>query len=164
MSKKVEKNIIYVTLEWLKKLEDELKYLKETRRVEIAEKLKEAISFWDLSENAEYEEARNEQAQVEVRIAELEDQLKNVQIIKEVEWKQENKVIIWKEVKVLNIETKEEGVYKIVWSTESNILADTPKISNDSPIGKALLWKNVWDIVKVKSYAWVTEYKIVSIK
>lgn len=164
MSKKVEKNVIYVTLEWLKKLEEELKYLKETRRVEIAEKLKEAISFWDLSENAEYEEARNEQAQVEVRIAELEEQLKNVQIIKEWDWKQENRVIIWKEVKVMNTETKEEWVYKIVWSTESNILSDTPKISNDSPIGKALLWKNVWDAVKVKSYAWVTEYKIISIK
>lgn len=161
---KSTKNVIYVTQEWLKKLEDELKYLKEVRRLEIAEKLKEAISFWDLSENAEYEEARNEQAQVEVRISELEEQLKNVKIIKESESPNENRVLIWKEVKIMNLESKEEWIYKIVWSTESNILAETPKISNDSPIGKALLWKNKWDTVKVKSNAWVAEYKIISIK
>lgn len=161
---KTTKNIIYVTQEWLKKLEDELKYLKEVRRLEIAEKLKEAISFWDLSENAEYEEARNDQAHVEVRIAELEDQLKNVKIIKEwLSW-QEDRVTIWKEVKILNLESKEEWIYKIVWTTESSILMDVPKISNDSPIGKALLWKNVWDIVKVKSYAGASEYKIISIR
>lgn len=164
MSKVATKNIIYVTQEWLKKLEDELKFLKEERRLEIAEKLKEAISFWDLSENAEYEEARNEQAQVEVRIAEIEDQLKNVKIIKEWESSNEDRITIWKEVKILNLETKEEWLYKIVWSTESSILAETPKISNDSPIWKALLWKNKWDVVKVKSNAWVAEYKIISIK
>jgi len=158
------KNIIYVTQEGLKNLEEELRFLKNERRVEIAEKLKEAISFWDLSENSEYEEARNEQAQVEVRIAEIEEQLKNVKIIKETDWTKENRVVIWKEVKILNLETKEEWVYKIVWTTESNILADLPKISNDSPIGKVLLWKAVWDILKVKSYAWLTEYKVISIK
>ncbi len=161
---KVAKNVIYVTQEWLKQLENELKFLKEERRLEIAEKLKEAISFWDLSENAEYEEARNEQAQVEVRITEIEEQLKNVKIIKDSETTNEDRVMIWKEVKIVNLETKEEWVYKIVWSTESSILADLPKISNDSPIGKMLLWKNKWDVVKVKSYAWLTEYKIISIK
>lgn len=161
---KVEKNYVYVTLEWLQKLEQELKFLREERRVEIAEKLKEAISFWDLSENAEYEEARNDQAQVELRISELEDQLKNVKIIKEEKSTKENRVIIWKEVTILNLESDEEWAYKIVWTTESSILAEIPKISNDSPIWKALLWKNIWDVVKVKSYAWTTEYKIVSIK
>jgi len=161
---KVEKNYVYVTLEWLQKLEQELKFLREERRVEIAEKLKEAISFWDLSENAEYEEARNDQAQVELRISELEDQLKNVKIIKEEKSTKENRVIIWKEVTILNLESDEEWAYKIVWTTESSILAEIPKISNDSPIWKALLWKSIWDVVKVKSYAWTTEYKIVSIK
>jgi transcription elongation factor GreA len=161
---KAVKNIIYVTTEWLKNLEDELKHLKNEKRLEIAEKLKEAISFWDLSENSEYEEARNEQAQVEVRILEIEDQLKNIKIIKDVEWTTVDRVVIWKEVKILNLETKEEWVYKIVWTTESSILADIPKISNDSPMGKVLLWKNVWDIIKVKSYAWLTEYKVISIK
>lgn len=161
---KVKENVIYLTLEWLKKLEDELKSLKEVKRVEIAEKLKEAISFWDLSENAEYEEARNEQAQVELRISELEEQLKNAEIIKEENVKQEDKVTMWKEVVLLNLEDKEEWKYKIVGSTESNILAELPKISNDSPIGKAILWKKAWDTVKVKSNAWVVEYKIISIK
>lgn len=161
---KIKENVIYITLEWLKKLEDELRSLKEVKRVEIAEKLKEAISFWDLSENAEYEEARNEQAQVELRIAELEEQLKNVEIIKEENVKQEDKVMMWKEVVLLNIDEKEEWKYKIVGSTESNILADLPKISNDSPIWKAILWKKVGDVVKVKSNAWIVEYKIISIK
>lgn len=161
---KLKENVIYITLEWLKKLENELKNLKEVKRVEIAEKLKEAISFWDLSENAEYEEARNEQAQVELRIAELEDQLKNVEIIKEENVKQEDKVMMWKEVTLLNVEEKEEETFKIVGSTESSILASIPRISNDSPVGKAILWKKVWDTVKVKSNAWVTEYKIISIK
>lgn len=161
---KIKENVIYLTLEWLKQLEWELKQLKEVRRVEIAEKLKEAISFWDLSENAEYEEARNEQAQVELRIAELEEQLKNVEIIKEENLKQEDKVTMWKEVILLNVEEKEKETFKIVGSTESNILAELPKISNDSPVWKAILWKKVWDVVKVKSNAWVSEYKIISIK
>ncbi|MDD3303090.1 MAG: transcription elongation factor GreA [Candidatus Gracilibacteria bacterium] len=161
---KVEKNYVYVTLEGLQKLEQELKFLREERRVEIAEKLKEAISFGDLSENAEYEEARNDQAQVELRISELEDQLKNVKIIKEEKSTKENRVIIGKEVTILNLESDEEGAYKIVGTTESSILAEIPKISNDSPIGKALLGKNIGDVVKVKSYAGTTEYKIVSIK
>ncbi len=160
---KIKENVIYLTLEWLQKLEAEQKYLKEVRRVEVAEKLKEAISFWDLSENAEYEEARNDQAQLELRILEIEEQLKNVEIIKE-EVKQEDKVSMGREVTILNIEENEEGTYKIVWSTESSILNELPKISNESPIGKAILWKRKWDIVKVKSYAWVTEYKILSIK
>nr|MDD3720567.1 transcription elongation factor GreA [Candidatus Gracilibacteria bacterium] len=161
---KIKENVIYITLEGLKKLEDELRSLKEVKRVEIAEKLKEAISFGDLSENAEYEEARNEQAQVELRIAELEEQLKNVEIIKEENVKQEDKVMMGKEVVLLNIDEKEEGKYKIVGSTESNILADLPKISNDSPIGKAILGKKVGDVVKVKSNAGIVEYKIISIK
>ncbi len=161
---KNDTNFIYVTKEWLKKLEDELKHLKDTRRVEIAERLKEAISFWDLSENAEYEEARNEQAQVELRISELEEQLKNIKIIKEdVSKTDENKVIIWKEVVIRDLQDNKEEKYKIVWTTESNILSEVPKISNDSPIWSSLLWKKIWDIIKVKSYAWVAEYKIISI-
>ena len=75
--------IIYLTQEGLEKLQEEFRYLKEEKRIEIAEKLKEAISFWDLSENSEYEDARNEQAQVELRITEVEDQLKHVEIIQE---------------------------------------------------------------------------------
>ena len=156
-------NVIYLTKEWLKKLKDELKHLKEATRVEIAAKLKEAISFWDLSENSEYEEARNEQAQVEVRITEIEWQLKNVELIKETKWAALDKVNMWSSVTIVNTEDKEETTYKIVGSTESDILAEEPKISNDSPVWKALLWKKKWDTIKVKALAWNFEYKILKI-
>lgn len=155
-------NIIYVTKEWLKKLEDELVHLKEVARVEVAEKLKEAISFWDLSENAEYEEARNLQSQVEVRIRELESQLKNIEIIDE-NVKDISKVNMWDLVELSNSSTQEKITYKIVWTTESDVLSNPPKISNESIIGKALLWKKKWVSVKVKSNAGVVEYKILNI-
>ena len=156
--------VIYLTKEWLKKLENELQHLKEVTRVEIAAKLKEAISFWDLSENAEYEEARNEQAQVEVRIAEIEDQLKNVEIIKEETTKKAKDVVnMWSTVTNVNTENKEQLTYKIVGSTESDILAKNPTISNDSPVWNAILWKKKWDTVKVKALAWIFEYKILKI-
>lgn len=155
---------ILLTQEWFQKLLDELAYLKNVKRVEIAEKLKEAISFWDLSENAEYEEARNEQAQVEVRIAELEEQLKKVQIIKEEKGKKEDKVTMGATVTLLDIGENEKLTYKIVWPTESSILADLPRISNESPIGKAILWKKKGDTVKVKAPSGDFEYKIVEVK
>ncbi len=156
-------NLIYVTQEWLIKLQEELNFLKTIKRVEIAEKLKEAISFWDLSENSEYEDARNEQAQVEKRIIDLEEQLKNVTIIDESST-DENKVKIWAVVSILEVGKDETNTYKIVWSTEADILAELPKISNESPIWKALIWKKKWDKVKVKVQSWTFEYKIVEIK
>jgi len=159
----MSENVIYLTADGLKKLQDELEYLKNTKRVEIAEKLKEAISFWDLSENSEYEDARNEQAQVEKRISDLEEQLKKVEIIDETE-KSENKVTIWAKVTIIDTLSKEEWTYKIVGITESDILNELPKISNESPIWKALIWKKKWDIIKVKAPAWVFEYKILNIK
>ncbi len=157
-------NVIFLTADWFKKLEDELKNLKEVKRVEIAEKLKEAISFWDLSENAEYEDARNEQAQVELRIKEIEDQLKRVEIIKEKWGKKKGKINMWMVVKIENIETKEIETYKIVWTQESDILNSVPKISNESPVWKKLLWKSKWDIIKVKTPSKVFEYKIIDVK
>lgn len=157
-------DIIYVTAEWLAKLQEELKNLKEVKRIEIAEKLKEAISFWDLSENSEYEDARNEQAAVEKRIADLEEQLKNVEIIKEdAKDSAKDKVTMGSIVTVEQIDTKEKWSYKIVGSTESDILTELPRISNESPIGKALLWKKKWDTVKVNAWAWTFEYKIVKL-
>lgn len=152
---------IYLTKEGLEKLQNELVHLKDITRVEIAEKLKEAISFWDLSENAEYEEARNEQAQVELRISNLEAQLKDVEIIKEDV--NHDKVTMGSEVTILNIDTKEEVAYKIVGSTEADILAETPMISNESPIGKAMLGKKKNDNVKVKALSGTFEYKITNI-
>lgn len=153
---------IFVTQEGLKKLEDELKHLKEVERVKVAERLKEAISFWDLSENAEYEEARNVQSQVEVRISELEAQLKNVEIIDETK-KDTSKVNMGDSVKIKNLDSSEEQEYLIVGTTESDILANPPKISNESPVWKALMWKKKGSTVKVKSNAWITEYKILEI-
>ena len=155
-------NIIYLTQEGLQKIQEELEQLKGTKRVEIAEKLKEAISFGDLSENSEYEDARSEQAQVELRITELEEQLKHVEIIEESN-KTHDKVSMWDLVEVESVD-KDVVIYKIVGSTESNILGDTPLISNESPVGKALLWKKKWDSVKVKAKAGTFEYKILSIK
>lgn len=159
----MSENVIYVTAEWLAKLKDELDFLKTTKRVEIAEKLKEAISFWDLSENSEYEDARNEQAQVEKRILDLEEQLKNVVLIDESK-KDENKVKIWAVVTITEIGKTDKETYKIVGTTESDILSPEPKISNESPVWKALIWKKKWDTVKVKAKAWNFEYKIVEIK
>jgi len=154
-------NVIYLTRDWFIKLQDELEYLKSTKRIEIAEKLKEAISFWDLSENSEYEEARAEQAQVEKRIIDLEEQLKNVQIIEESN-KKENKVKIWATVLIEN-EEWEQREYKIVGTTESDILWKPSKISNESPVWKALIWKKKWDIVTVKLPSWTYNYKVVKI-
>ena len=156
--------VIYVTQEWLEQLQNELKYLKEVKRKEIADKLKEAISFWDLSENSEYEEARNEQAAVEKRIADLESQLKNVEIIKEAdEKKKTDRVTIGSIVTIENIETKQKEQYKIVGTMEADILAEPPKISNESIIWKSLLGKKKNDIVKVKAQGGTFEYKIIKI-
>ncbi len=152
---------IYLTQEWLNNLQEELRSLKEEKRIEIAEKLKEAISFWDLSENAEYEEARNEQAQVEKRIADLEEQLKDVELIDETE--NHDKVTMGSQVTIESVDGGEVQSYKIVGSTEANILAETPMISNESPVGKALLGKKVGDKVKVNAPAGKFEYKVTEI-
>jgi len=132
-------------------------------RVEIAAKLKEAISFWDLSENSEYEDARNEQAQVELRISDLEVQLNRVEIIKE-NWNKTERINMWSLVEIQNLDSKEKEKFKIVGSTESDILAEIPMISNDSPVWGALLWKKKWDTVKVKAMSESFEYKVLSVK
>ena len=154
---------ILVTKEGLLKLQEELKQLKSVTRVEIAAKLKEAISFWDLSENSEYEDARNEQAQVELRISDLEEQLKNVELIKESADKTE-KVSMWSIVEIENTDNKDKETFKIVGSTEADILAELPTISNDSPVWKSILWKKKWDKVTIKAKSWSFEYKVLSIK
>ena len=156
-------NKIYLTKEGLSKLQEELDFLKTTKRLEIAAKLKEAISFWDLSENSEYEDARNEQAQVELRILDLEEQLKNYELIDETIDKK-NRINRGSMLEIKNIETKEVEKFKIVWATESDILAELPTISNESPVWSALLWKKQWDKVDVKAMSGSYQYEIVSIK
>ena len=127
----------FVTEEGLQKLKDELEYLKLTKRKEVAEALKQAKAFGDLSENSEYDEAKNEQAEVERHIAELEDILNNIEIISATGKK--NQIHVGSTVKVFDLDFEEEIIYTIVGSTESDPLAN--KISDESPIGKALLGK-----------------------
>lgn len=157
--------IIYLTQEGFEKLQEEFRYLKEDKRVDIAEKLKEAISFGDLSENSEYEDARNEQAQVEQRILEVEAQLKKVEIIKEEKAsKGAKKVNMGMTVTIQEGESKDKEVYKIVGTTEADILAKVPTISNESAVGKALLGKKKGDSFKIKNNGWETvEYKILDV-
>ena len=128
----------------LKELEDELKYLKTTREAEVAEQIKEARSFGDLSENSEYDEAKNEQAKVEGRIAELEEMLKNITVIDDSKVNADE-VHVGSRVKVYDEEWDEETVYDVVGSTEADPMAN--KISDQSPIGMALIGNKVGDVV-----------------
>jgi transcription elongation factor GreA len=153
-----KKNIL--TYEGLKKLEDELENLKVVRRKEVSQKIKEAREQGDLSENAEYDAAKDEQRDIEARIEELEKILKNAEVVVEEE-ADLDKVSIGCSIKILDLEYDEELEYKIVGSTEANSLKG--KISNESPVGKALLGKKVGDIVKVETQAGELEYKLLSI-
>lgn len=157
--------IIYLTKQGLAKLEEKLTHLREVKRVEIAAKLKEAIEFGDLSENAEYEDARNEQASLELEISEIEEQLKHAEIIKEEKSQKKWVVNIGSTVKIEASADKEVFTYTIVGTTEADILDEkNPKISNDSPIGSALLGKKKSDVIKVSAPAGKYEYKILDIK
>ena len=137
-----------------------LENLKVVRRKEVAQKLKEAREQGDLSENAEYDAAKDEQRDIEARIEELEKILKNAEVFVEEE-ADLDKVSIGCQVKILDCEFDEELTYKIVGSTEANSLKG--KISNESPVGKALLGKKVGDTVTVTTPAGEFEYKILSI-
>ena len=153
-----KKNIL--TYQGLKKLEDELQELKVVRRKEVAAKIKEAREQGDLSENAEYDAAKDEQRDIEARIEDIEKILKNAEVVVEEEVDLD-KISIGCNVKILDIEFDEELEYKIVGSTEANSLKG--KISNESPVGKALLGKQVGDIVKVETPGGEFEYTVLSI-
>ncbi len=159
MPKKDDPNVVYVTKEGYKKLEEDLEYLKTTRRKEVAARLKEAISYGDLSENSEYEEAKNEQAFVEGRILEVEEQIKHAKIVKA---KKTGKVVeIGSKVVLIPIKAKKEGEpeeYILVGSTEADPLAS--KISNLSPVGSAIMDHKVGDVVEFKVPAGKMSYKI----
>lgn len=148
-----------LTKEGYDKLKEELEYLQNDKRKEVAERIKIAISFGDLSENSEYEDAKNEQAHLEGRIADLEQRLFNVKIIEDSA--DTKKVKLGSKVKVENLGSGEEMVFTIVGSMEFD--PDMLKISNESPIGKSILDKKVGSKVKVKLPAGVTEYKILEI-
>lgn len=153
-----KKNIM--TYEGLKKLEDELQDLKVVRRKEVSQKIKEAREQGDLSENAEYDAAKDEQRDIEARIEELEKILKNAEVVIEDEV-DNDKVSVGCTVKVFDLEYDEEIEFRIVGSTEANSLKN--KISNESPVGAALIGKKSGDVVAVETQAGVIEYKILSI-
>ena len=150
-----------LTYTGLKQYEDELQDLKVNTRQEIAQKIKEAREQGDLSENAEYDAAKDEQRDIEARIEQLEKLLKNAEVVVEEEIDLE-KINIGCRVKVLDMEFDEEMEFKIVGSTEANSLQN--KISNESPVGHALLGKKAGDIVDVETQAGVIQYKVLEIQ
>ena len=149
-----------LTTEGLEKLEQELDYLKTTERKDVAEKIKIARGFGDLSENSEYDEAKAEQVEVEERIKTIENMLKNIEIIddEDISTKQ---VSIGSKVKILDMEFEEEIEYTIVGSTEAD--PSQMKISDESPVGHALLGQKKGKIVDVEVPDGVLKFKILSI-
>lgn len=154
-----KKNIL--TYAGLKQYEDELQDLKVNRRREIAQKIKEAREQGDLSENAEYDAAKDEQRDIELRIEELEKLLKNAEVVIEDEIDLD-KISVGCQVKVYDMEYDEEMNFRIVGSTEANSLQN--KISNESPVGHALLGRGVGDVVDVETQAGIIQYKVLEIQ
>lgn len=149
-----------ITAEGLQKIENELEELKTVKRKEVSQRIKEALSFGDISENAEYDEAKNEQAQLEERIAKLERILRNAKLIDENEVSSDI-VSAGSKVIVKDIEYNEEIEYTIVGSAEADPYE--AKISNESPVGKALLGKRRGEVVEVQVPDGVIEYEVIDI-
>ena len=154
-----KKNIL--TYEGLRKLEEELEDLKVVKRKEISQKIKEAREQGDLSENAEYDAAKDEQRDIEARIEELEKILKNVEVFDMEESASNDKVSFGLVVKVKDNEFDDEMEFKIVGATEANSLKG--KISNESPLGKALIGAKKGDVVSVEAPAGMIEYTVLDI-
>jgi len=154
-----KKNIL--TYEGLRQLEDELHDLKVNQRKEVAQKIKEAREQGDLSENAEYDAAKDEQRDIEARIEDIEKILKNAEVVVEDEV-DVNTINIGCKITILDMEYNEELVYKLVGSTEANSLRG--KISNESPLGRELIGKKVGEIADVETQAGIMQYKILVIQ
>jgi len=155
-----EKEII-LTEEGLKKLEEELEYLKSVKRREVAERIKQAIEFGDISENSEYEDAKNEQAFIEGKIITLEKKLRNAKVIDDSEV-DTDVVSIGSKVLLKDLEYGDEFEYILVGSMEADPTVN--KISNESPVGKAILGKTKGTIVEVNVPAGILKYQILDIK
>lgn len=156
-----EKKEVILTQEGYDKLEEELNYLKTEKRAEIADRIKVALGFGDLSENSEYDEAKTAQAENETRIVELEDKLRHAKIIDQKDINTDT-VQVGNIVRVLDMEFDEKIEYQIVGSTEVNLAEN--KISNESPLGEALLGAKRNNVVEVNAPGGVMKYKILSIK
>ena len=154
----IKKNIL--TQEGLRALEAELDELKVVKRKEVAQKIKEAREQGDLSENAEYDAAKDEQRDIETRIEQLEEILRHAEVVDETEI-ETGKVSIGCSVRLYDVEFDEEVVYKLVGSTEANILDN--KISNESPIGLALLGKTAGEVAVVEGLEGTCEFKILEV-
>ena len=152
--------VVKLTDDGLKKLEEELENLKTVGRADIAEKIKVARGYGDLSENSEYDEAKNEQAKIEARIVEIEEMLKNVEIIEDVKGKAKT-VMVGVKVKVLDEEYGDECEYRVVGSTEAD--PREGKISDESPVGRALMGKKIGDEVIVEAPGGEFKLKVVGI-
>lgn len=155
----MERNEVLLTQEGYEKLQEELAYLKGPRKMEVAEKIKAAREYGDLSENSEYDEAKNDQAILEARIAEVEAMLSDVKIVEQISTKEVGIGVV---VKLYDYEFEEEIEYTIVGTTEINPAEF--KISLDSPIGKAILGKKKDDEVEVELPDGVAKYKIIDIR
>lgn len=151
---------VILTTEGHQKLEQELEQLKTVRRKEVSEKIKVALSFGDLSENSEYDEAKNEQAMVEARIAELEQMLKNASVLDESGITTDT-IGVGSVIRIKHLKLGKEDTYKIVGSTEAAPLQK--KISDESPVGKAMLGHHVGDIVDVEAPAGIIQYEVLEI-
>lgn len=151
---------VKLTEDGLKQLEEELEYLKTKKRKEVSEKIKVALGFGDLSENSEYDEAKNEQAQVEACIVSVENMLKNAIVIDESE-RDTSKVELGATVTIHDIEFDEDITYKIVGSTEAD--PDEGRLSDESPLGKSLMGKAEGEMIDVDAPAGVIQYKILKI-
>lgn len=154
-----KKNLL--TYAGLKALEEELHDLKVVKRKEVAEKIKEAREQGDLSENAEYDAAKDEQRDIEARIEEIEKILKHAEVVVEDEVDLD-KISVGCQVKVYDEEFEEEMEFKIVGSSEANSLQG--KISNESPVGKALIGARVGDEIEVEAEAGLMKYKVLGIQ
>ncbi len=151
---------VMLTQDGYDKLVEKLDYLKSVRRIEVADRLKAAIALGDLSENSEYDDAKNEQAFLEGEIQDLENKINNSEIIKGDE--NGDTVSIGTTVVIRDIEFAEDETYMIVGSTEAD--PDNNKISDESPVGAALMGKVVGDVIQVHAPAGVIEYEILEIK
>ena len=158
----MEKNV-FLTQEGLEKLQQELENLKTVRRKEVAERLKQAIGFGDLSENSEYDDAKNEQAFIEGEIQRLEEMLSNVQVIEDGIKVDDGTITIGAKVTIRFVgdDEDEEEEYKIVDTVEADPMNN--RISNESPVGKAIIGHRVGDIVDVESPSGIVQYEILKV-
>ncbi len=152
---------VVLTVDGLKRLEQELEELKTVKRKDVAEKIKVALSFGDLSENSEYDEAKNEQAMVEARIVQLEAILKNAKVLGDEEVDRDV-VNLGSKVKIRDVEFDEIMEYHLVGSTEADPM--NGKISDESPVGKAILGHRVGEIVQAEAPSGMVDYEILEIQ